>query len=81
MDIVDFIKKRIRQFQEKKLDEILNKIQFHEHAKKQLEQMKDKTENVQNAKIMEEILFNEKMIKIWQNNEKKLRYQMSDMEE
>ncbi|MCH9657583.1 hypothetical protein K0U27_02625 [archaeon] len=78
---MDFIKKRIRQFQEKKLDEILNKIQFHEHAKKQLEQMKDKTENVQNAKIMEEILFNEKMIKIWQNNEKKLRYQMSDMEE
>ena len=78
---MDFIKKRIRQFQEKKLDEILNKIRFHEHAKKQLEQMKDKTENVQNAKIMEEISFNEKMIKIWQNNEKKLRYQMSDMEE
>ena len=78
---MDFIKKRVRQFQEKKLDEILNKIQFHEYIKKQLEQKKNKTENAETIKIREEISFNEKMFKIWQNNEKKLRQQMSEMEE
>ena len=77
---MDFIKKRIRQFQEKKLDEILNKIQFHEHTKKLLEKKKNESKNAENTKIMEEISFNEKMIKIWQNNEKKLRYQMGDMD-
>jgi hypothetical protein len=78
---MDFLKKRVRQFQEKKLDEILNKIQFHEYTKEQLEQKKSETEKSETAKIMEEISFNEKMIKIWQNNEKKLRQQMSDMED
>ena len=76
-----FFKKRVRQFQEKKLDEILNKIQFHEYTKEQLEQKKSETENAETTKIIEEISFNEKMIKIWQNNEKKLRHQMSDMED
>ena len=35
---MDFFKKRIRQYQEKKLDEILSKIQFHQYMKKQAEQ-------------------------------------------
>ena len=35
---LDFFKKRIRQYQEKKLDEIKSKIQFHQYTKKQLEQ-------------------------------------------
>ena len=78
---MEFFKKRVRQFQEKKLDEILNKIQFHEYTKEQLEQKKSETENAETTKIIEEISFNEKMIKIWQNNEKKLRHQMSDMED
>ena len=81
LNCMDFIKKRVRQFQEKKLDEILNKIQFHKYTKKQLEQKKNKTENAETIKIREEISFNEKMINIWQNNEKKLRQQMSEMED
>ena len=78
---MDFFKKRVRQFQEKKLDEILNKIQHHKCTKERLEQKQSKTENAETAKIIEEISFNKKMIKIWQNNEKKLRQQMSNMEE
>ena len=35
---MDFFKKRIRKYQEKKLDEITSKIQFHQYTKKQLEQ-------------------------------------------
>ena len=78
---MDFFKKRVRQFQEKKLGEILNKIQFHEYAKNQLEKKKRENKNDETAKIIEEIAFNEKMIRIWQNNEKKLRHQMNDMED
>ena len=35
---LDFFKKRIRQYQEKKLDEILSKKEFHQHMKEQLKQ-------------------------------------------
>jgi hypothetical protein len=79
---LDFIKKRVRQFQEKKLNEILSKIQFHQYMKNQLKQkLEDVTNNDGTAKIQEEIKFNDKMIEIWQRNEEKLRRQMSGMED
>jgi nicotinamide mononucleotide adenylyltransferase len=79
---LDFIKKRVRQFQEKKLNEILSKIQFHQYMKNQLEQkLKSITNDAKISKIQEEIKFNDKMIKIWQRNEEKLRRQMSEMED
>ena len=79
---LDFIKKRVRQFQEKKLNEILSKIQFHQHMKNQLKQtLESATSNDKTSKIQEEIKFNDKMIKIWQRNEEKLRRQMSEMED
>ncbi len=77
---MDFIKKKVRQFQEKKLEEILEKIQFHEHMKNQLEAKSDAMFNDDTGKIKEEISFNKKMIEIWQRNEDKLRKQMSEME-
>jgi uncharacterized protein YaiI (UPF0178 family) len=79
---ITFIKKRVRQFQEKKLNEILSKIQFHQHMKNQLKQKLEGVTNNDNAtKIREEIKFNDKMIEIWQRNEEKLRRQMSEMED
>jgi len=78
---LDFFKKRIRQFQEKKLSEILSKIQFHQYMKKQAEQKLREIEYAESNKIREEISFNEKMIEIWQRNEEKLRKQMRDLEE
>ena len=35
---MNFFKNKIKKFQEKKLDEILFKIQFHESTKKKLEE-------------------------------------------
>ena len=35
---MDFFKNKIKKFQEKKLDEILFKIQFHESTRKKLEE-------------------------------------------
>ena len=77
---MDFFKKRTRQFQEKKLEEILSNIQFHQYMKKQAEA---KLEGIAHDKIKarEELEFNEKMIEIWQGREEKLRRQMSEVEE
>ena len=78
---MDFIKKKVRQFQEKKLDEILDKIKFHEYMRNKLEREIIATMNAETDKIREEISFNKKMIEIWQRNEDKLRKQMSEMED
>ena len=78
---MDFIKKRIRKFQEKKLNEILSKIQFHKYLKNQLEQKLESATDDKISKILEEIESNDKMIKIWQKNEDKLRMQMNDMDD
>lgn len=78
---MEFFKKRVRSFQEKKLNEILDKIKFHNYMKNQLEKKIDGMEFDKTAKIREEIAFNEKMLEIWQRNEEKLRRQMSEMDE
>ena len=78
---MEFFKKRIRQYQEKKLDEILSKIQFHQNMKEQLEKKLEGLSNDNTLKVREEIAFNEKMIEIWQRNEEKLRRQMNEMED
>ena len=41
---MDFFKNKIKKFQEKKLDEILFKIQFHESTKKKLEEQVQNTD-------------------------------------
>ena len=67
---LDFFKKRIRQYQEKKLKEILSKIQFHQYVKRQLEQKIEEMINDEQTKIIKEIYYHGKMINVWQNNEK-----------
>ena len=78
---MDFFKKRIRQYQEKKLDEILSKIQFHQHMKKELEQKIGEMVNDEKTRTIKEIAYHNKMINIWEKNEEKLKKQMSEMEE
>ncbi len=77
---LDFFKKRIRQYQEKKLKEILSKIQFHQYMKRQLEQKIEEMINDEQTNIIKEIDYHSKMINVWQNNEKKLKKQMNEME-
>ena len=78
---LDFFKKRIRQYQEKKLNEIVSKIQFHQYTKKQLEQKIEEMINDEKTMIIKEISYHSKMINIWKNNEEKLKKQMSEMED
>ncbi len=79
--VLDFFKKRIRKYQEKKLDEITSKIQFHQYTKKQLEQKIEEMINNEKTSIIKEISYHNKMINIWKNNEEKLKKQMSEMED
>jgi hypothetical protein len=78
---MEFFKKRVRKYQEKKLNEILSKIQFHQHMKKELEEKLKEMSNDENTRIVKEIAYHNKIIKIWENNEEKLKRQMSEMED
>ena len=76
---MDFFKNRIRKFQEKKLNEILGKIQFHEYMKIQSEEkVKDSPDS---TKLGKELSYHNLMIDAWKRNEEKLRTQMSEMED
>ena len=79
--VLDFFKKRIRGYQEKKLDEITSKIQFHQYTKKQLEQKIKEMIYDENTVMIKEISYHSKMINIWKKNEEKLKKQMSEMED
>jgi len=78
---MEFFKKRVRKYQEKKLNEILSKIQFHQYMKKELEEKLKEMNNDENTRIVKEITYHNKIIKIWENNEEKLKKQMSEMED
>ena len=69
---LDFFKKRIRKYQEKKLDEITSKIQFHQYTKKQLEQKIEEMIHDEKTMIIKEISYHSKMINIWKKNEEKI---------
>jgi len=78
---MEFFKKRVRKYQEKKLNEILSKIQFHQYMKKELEEKLKEMNNDENTRLVNEITYHNKLIKIWENNEEKLKRQMSEMED
>ena len=78
MTLLEFLKKKVRQFQAKKLKEILDNIKFHQYMKQQAEK---RLTNDKSDKIKKEIEFNKKMIEIWQRNELKLRKQMDGLDE
>jgi len=74
---MDFFKNKIKKYQEKKLDEILFKIQFHQSTKKELEEKMNKMK-FSDDKLTKDISYHGKMIEIWIANEKKLRKQMNE---
>tara|TARA_B110000438_G_C15212323_1_gene393516 strand:- start:100 stop:330 length:231 start_codon:yes stop_codon:yes gene_type:complete len=74
---MDFFKNKIKKYQEKKLDEILFKIQFHQSKKNELEEKMNKME-LTNDSMIKDISYHGKMVEIWNANEKKLRKQMNE---
>ena len=74
---MNFFNNKIKKYQEKKLDEILFKIQFYQSTKKKLEQKMNEMEH-SDDKLTKDILYHGKMVEIWIGNEKKLRAQMTE---
>jgi hypothetical protein len=74
---MDFFNNKIKKYQEKKLDEILFKIQFHQSTKKELKEKMDKLDH-EDLKLRKDILYHDQMVEIWIANEKKLRKQMTE---
>jgi hypothetical protein len=74
---MDFFKNKIKKYQEKKLDEILFKIQFHQSIKKELEEKMNKMK-LSDDTLTKDISYHGKMVEIWSANEKKLRKQMNE---
>ena len=74
---MDFFKNKIKKYQEKKLDEILFKVQFHKSTKKELEEKMNKMGN-EDIKLQKDITYHNQMMEIWLANEQKLRKQMSE---
>jgi len=74
---MDFFNNKIKKYQEKKLDEILFKIQFHQSTKKELDEKMNKLDH-EDLKLAKDILYHGKMVEIWSANETKLRKQMSE---
>ena len=74
---MDFFNSKIKKYQEKKLDEILFKIQFHQSTKKELEEKIDQLDH-DDAKLAKDISYHAQMVDIWIANEKKLRKQMAE---
>ena len=74
---MDFFNNKIKKYQEKKLDEILFKIQFHRSTKIELEQKMDQLDH-DDTKLTKDISYHTQMVDIWIANEKKLRKQMAE---
>ena len=74
---MDFFKNKIKKYQEKKLDEILFKIQFHQSTKNELEEKMKKIGDSDDS-LAKDISYHGKMVEIWIANEKKLRKQMNE---
>jgi len=74
---LEFIKKHVKQYQEKKLSEALSKVEFHFDMKKQLEQkIKEMLIDDEKTKARKEIIFHSKMVDIWKNNAEKIKKEM-----
>ena len=78
---MDFLKKRIIQYQGKKLDEALSKVKFHSKMKKDIQnRIKEQNIDPNNADIKKEISFHQEMIDIWTKNSKKIKKEIEKLD-
>lgn len=77
---MDFLKKRVKQYQEKKLDEALTKIKFHSDMRKQLTKQVQIDVDTEISNIRQEISFHDEMISIWKKNAEKIKKELKKIE-
>lgn len=78
---MDFIKKRVLHYHEKKLDETISKIKFHSDMKRDIEQkIKKEKINPSDPEIKKEISFHKEMIDIWTKNRDKIKREIKKIQ-
>lgn len=78
---MDFLKKRVKQYQEKKLKESLSKMKFHLDMKKKLEQEVENNINHKKNMPANKISFHSKMADIWKNNAEKIEKELKKIDD
>ena len=77
--ILEFLKRRVKQYQEKKLDEALSKIKFHTDMEKKLN-TNDCDTNLNSSDIQKEISFHREMISVWTKNVEKIKKELQKID-
>jgi len=77
---LNFLTEKIQKYHEKKLNDALQELQFHQEVKKRLETDLKTTDDESKMSIEEEIDKENKIIDIWKNNIKKINEQLTKLQ-
>lgn len=77
--ILNFLKEKVRKYQEKKLEESKEKIRFHTETKKRLENELI-SDSASASKLKKEIEKQDKLIKIWEKNVDSINKQIKKLD-
>ena len=77
--VLNFLKEKVRKYQEKKLVESKEKIKLHTEIKKRLEQ-ELKSDSADTIKLKKEIENQDKFIKIWEKNIESINKQIKKLD-
>ena len=78
--VLNFLTEKIQKYHEKKLNDALQELQFHQEIKKRLETNQKTIDDESKIGIEEEIDKENEMIDIWKNNIKKINEQLAKLQ-
>jgi len=78
--VLNFLTEKIQKYHEKKLNDALQELQFHQEVKKRLETNLKTTDDESKIGIEKEIDKENKMIDIWKNNIEKINEQLAKLQ-
>ena len=78
--ILEFLKKKVKQYQEKKLDDALSKIKFHTDMEKKLKSTINCNSDLKSNDVQKEISFHREMILIWTKNAQKIKKELQKID-
>ncbi len=76
---MNFLKDKVRKYQEKKLEEANQKLKYHSEIKNKLEKQLKSEENDQFSEIKKNIEKQKELIKIWEKNIETIKKQIKKL--
>jgi len=77
---LNFLTEKIKKYHEKKLNDALQELQFHQEVKKRLETNLKTVDDESKRSIEEEISKENEIIDIWKNNIEKINEQLKKLQ-